>query len=271
MARVVQACPLEGGLLERVQQDVGRSMNEEPEPVGGELVAGTSVGGQVNLRLFYVQLHGTPAAVQGFVCEAGIGVFRVCRDETHVGAAVVHLYLDDHQLVSVPAAGLVVETSEQAHLLPSFPVGLQCLVRPWLHPLVENPVARQGEHELHVIFPVCPVHEPLRTEMGVTAHDETGLFPVAAHHPYQPAKDAVDVGRLVTAATPQHGKDHLAGDAIEDEQGHVAVLAAIIVEKRSLPLPVSVEAGVVAVEDDASGLLVIGGNEPLHEANSHLV
>ena len=53
-ARVVQACPLEDSLLERVQQDVRRGMHEEPELVGEEAVAGASVGGEVNLHLFYV-------------------------------------------------------------------------------------------------------------------------------------------------------------------------------------------------------------------------
>ncbi len=254
-----------------MQQDIRRGMHEEPELVCGETVAGTPVGGQVNFHLFYVQLHGAPAAVRGLVYEARIGVFQVRDDEAHVGTAVVHLYLHDHPFGMFPAAGPIGELAEEAHFLPIFTVSLQRLVQPGLHPLVENLVARQAEHELHVLLSHDPVHKLFRAEMGVAAHDEAGLLPVAPHHPYQPAQDAVDVGRLVTAAGTQHGKDHFTRDAFEDEQGHVAFLAIIIVEKRSLLLPVSVEGSVVAVKDDTFGFFVIGGYELLHEAYPHLI
>lgn len=51
--------------------------------------------------------------------------------------------------------------------------------------------------------------------------------------------------RLVAAAAAQQGKDQLAGNTLEDEQGHVAVLLAVVVEQRSLLSPVGVEGGVV--------------------------
>lgn len=45
-------------------EELCRGMQEKPELVGGKAATGTPVGREVNLHLFYVQLHGTPAALQ---------------------------------------------------------------------------------------------------------------------------------------------------------------------------------------------------------------
>lgn len=122
-------------------------------------------------------------------------------------------------------------------------------------------VPRQAKYKVHTVFPCRPIHELPAAEMPVSPHDEPGLFPMLAHHPYQAAEDAKNVGRFVTASGTQQGQDHFPGDALEDEQGHVRVPVVIIVEKCPLLVVVGVEVTVVAVKDDTFGLFVIRGDK----------
>lgn len=92
---------------EGVHDDVGRAVEEEPELVGGELVAGHPVGHEPLLELPYPEFAVAPVAVHDGVLFPGCPVQDVGHDEADVFAQRADFDLYDDELLILPGFGLV--------------------------------------------------------------------------------------------------------------------------------------------------------------------
>ena len=132
----------EQGVLHGVEQDICGCMKVEAELVGGEAAAGHPVGVQIGLQFLDHQLHAASSAIACLVNELPRTV-EVGDDEPHIRAEHADLYLDNHALRFLPAAGSVHELVVSLGRPPRAAEHLHVVGHPPLDHPVEHAVPRQ--------------------------------------------------------------------------------------------------------------------------------
>lgn len=255
---------------EGVHDDVGCAVEEEAELVGRELVAGHPVGHEPFLELPYPEFAVASVAVHDRVLFPGCPVHDVGYDEADVVTQRADFDLYDDELLILPGLGFVEEGVE----LPDFLAGLLVVRLGLLHPggdlFQKLDVPGEAGDEAHLLLSVVPnpVHELVGAELGVAAEDDfhSGpLLPQKGDQAYQPTGD---VDGLVGPPGTQNGEDHLAALSLEQQQGHVAVLAVIGIEQRKLLIAERVGIGVIRVNDNRLRSTVVRCDEVVDECHA---
>jgi len=245
-------------------------MEEEPELVGGELVAGHPVGHEPLLELPYPEFAVASVAVHDGVLFPGCPVQDVGHDEADVFAQRADFNLYDDELLILPGPSLVQEGVELLDFLPGLLVVRFCLLHPGGNLLQKFDVPGKAGDEADLLLPVVahPVHELVGTELGVAPEDDFHLRPLLLEKGDQAYQPPGDVDGLVGSAGPQDGEYHLAALPLEQQQGHVAVLAVVGVEQGELLRAERIGVGVIRVNHDQFRSAVVGCDEVVYERHS---
>mgnify|MGYP001229135844 CR=1 FL=1 len=102
-------------MLERVQKDVGCTVQEEPELVCGKSVTGGPVGVEEGLVVLNETFHPSAGTVDLLVEKLGCSIPYGGYDKARVGPTLRDLGLIDDQTWVSPGAGLILETGEETN------------------------------------------------------------------------------------------------------------------------------------------------------------
>lgn len=250
-----------------MEQDVRCGIEEDSQAVSLEGVARESVAVDSLLELAYVQLVATALAVPIFIERLGIKpAAHVSDDEPDVQFTLLRdLCLDGNKLIIGPGVGPIHQTTISLYgLLRLFVILFHLLAQINDDRVsVEDVVAGQpGDVVQPVLFGRHhPVHKLMRAEVAVAADDNLRLGPGLTQAGNEPFERVTDVGRLVAAPRLEQRENHLATEALEDEQRHVAITVVVAVEQRELLHAVCVDVCVIAVQDDLLRRLAIIGKD----------
>ena len=155
---------------------------------------------------------------------------------------------------------------ERSHIFSGDFVGGNRSVKPVSGYLLELYVSGESRDEVYAVLTVCgPVHEVVGAEVGVATDYYLSVFPLITELGYQSLEQSRDVDCLVSPTRPEDGKDEFSAAALEQQQGHIAVLPVLGVEQGELLCTVCIGIRVIGIDDDGIGLRVIRCNEVIDE------
>ena len=261
---------MQGVLAYGVHKDICRSMDEYPQLVCLERVAGHPVAFHSLLELPYEQLVSTTSAVVLLIkvlFHHGLNVGHYESDVEHPLLGVFSL--DHHTLREHPCASLIVELPVCSNwMLKQFIISsnpfYDILSNRMIHEYVIFSQPRDKEHL--AIIKTSPLHQRMGTEMAVSTHREYSVWPHLSQAGDKPHDGVLEACRLVLTPWLEQRKYHLSRITLEDHQRHMAVAVIVSIEEALLLTSIGIHVGVVTIKDDMAGYSsVVGQNKHSHE------
>ena len=260
----------QGVLAHGVHKDICRSMNEYPQFVCLERVAGKPVTFHSLLELPYEQLVlATPAVVLlvevMFHHALNVGHYEPDVEHTLLGV----FRLDHHTLREHPCASLIVELPVCSYrMLKQFIIMADPFYRILCDRMIHQYVIfRQTcDKEYLAVIEASPVHQLMGTEMAISTHRDYSIWPHLSQAGDEPHDGVLETCGLVLAPWLEERQNHLSRITLEDHQWHIAVAVIVSIEKALLLTPVGIHVGVVTVKYDMVGnSSAVGQYEHSHE------
>ena len=261
---------MQGVLAYGVHKDICRSMDEYPQLVCLERVAGHPVAFHSLLELPYEQLVSTTSAVALLIkvlFHHGLNVGHYESDVEHPLLGVFSL--DHHTLREPPCASLIVEFPVCSNwMLKQFIISsnpfYDILSNRMIHEYVIFSHPRDKEHL--AIIKTSPLHQLMGTEMAVSTHRDYSVWPHLSQAGDKPHDGVLEACRLVLTPWLEQRKYHLSRITLEDHQRHMAVIVIVSIEEALLLTSIGIHVGVVTIKDDMAGYSsVVGQDEHSHE------
>ena len=189
----------QGAASQPFKQRVSQPREQLPELVGPPAMAGRAPGKQIQLLILDPVLHVAPRTVE-LVVQVLIRLRQVGHHEAGVGTQAVVLGLDDDPSRLVPAAGAIVNRSEQALLVTGQLIPGFGQVDPRRRLGLDPVILGQPDDIAHVVA-LAPAQDLPATKAAVAPEDDLHVRPVAPKCLDQQRQDGPGVtGRIAVAA-----------------------------------------------------------------------